>query len=60
MREIKIRLHKTKRTKGGLMEWCGSNRMAKYIHCRICHDACLRGVVRHDSEKIPDEVKASW
>ncbi len=33
--------------------------MADCIHCGICHDGCPKGAVRHDSEKIPDEVKAN-
>ena len=32
---------------------------ANCIRCGICHDACPKGAVRHDSEKIPDEVKAN-
>lgn len=33
--------------------------MSDCIHCGICHGACPPGAVRHDSEKIPDEVKAN-
>ena len=29
------------------------------IHCGKCHDVCPEEAVRHDSEKIPDEVKAN-
>jgi ferredoxin len=29
------------------------------IHCGMCHDGCDQKAVRHDSEKIPDEVKAN-
>lgn len=31
--------------------------MEKCIRCGKCHDACLQGAVRHDSERIPFEVK---
>ena len=27
------------------------------IHCGSCHDICDQEAVRHDSEKIPDEVR---
>lgn len=33
--------------------------MENCIHCGICHEVCPLGVVRHDSEKIPDEVEAN-
>jgi len=33
--------------------------MSNCIHCGICHDVCDQEAVRHDSEKIPDEVKAN-
>lgn len=29
------------------------------IHCGKCHDVCPEEAVRHDSEKIPEEVKAN-
>ena len=29
------------------------------IHCGKCHDVCPEEAVRHDSEKIPDKVKAN-
>ena len=29
------------------------------IHCGRCHDVCDQEAVRHDSEKIPDEVIAN-
>ncbi len=29
------------------------------IHCGICHDVCPQEAVRHDSEKIPEDVKAN-
>ncbi|MBS3735415.1 MAG: 4Fe-4S binding protein [Phycisphaerae bacterium] len=29
---------------------------AECIRCGICHDACPRQAVRHDSERIPQEV----
>jgi len=29
------------------------------IRCGKCHDVCPEEAVRHDSEKIPDEVKAN-
>ena len=29
------------------------------IRCGRCHDICDQEAVRHDSEKIPDEVKAN-
>ncbi|MDP8201833.1 MAG: 4Fe-4S binding protein [Candidatus Tenebribacter burtonii] len=33
--------------------------MVNCIHCGICHDICPKDAVKHDSEKIPDEVKAN-
>lgn len=33
--------------------------MADCIHCGICHSACPGGAVEHDSEKIPEEVRAN-
>jgi ferredoxin len=29
------------------------------IHCGRCHDVCDEEAVRHDSEKVPDEVKSN-
>lgn len=29
------------------------------IRCGTCHDICPQGAIRHDSEKIPDEIKAN-
>ena len=33
--------------------------MEECIHCGICHRVCSKEAVRHDSEKIPDDVKAN-
>jgi Fe-S-cluster-containing hydrogenase component 2 len=33
--------------------------MDECIRCGICHDACPQGAVRHDGEKIPEEVHAN-
>ena len=33
--------------------------MEDCIRCGLCHDVCPLELVRHDSEKIPDEVKAN-
>jgi len=33
--------------------------MTSCIHCGVCHSACPKGAVEHDSEKIPEEVKAN-
>jgi len=33
--------------------------MVNCIHCGICRDTCPISAVRHDSEKIPDEVKSN-
>jgi len=33
--------------------------MANCIHCGICHDACPEGAVRHDSERIEEEVETN-
>jgi len=29
----------------------------KCIRCGICHDVCPQNTVRHDSEKIPEEIQ---
>jgi len=29
------------------------------IHCGLCHGVCPEGAVKHDSELIPEEVKAN-
>jgi len=29
------------------------------IRCGVCHDVCPENAVRHDSERIPDEVEAN-
>jgi len=31
----------------------------KCIRCARCHDVCPEGAVRHDSERIPQEVEAN-
>jgi ferredoxin len=33
--------------------------MSDCIHCGRCHDVCDQEAVRHDSEKVSDEVKAN-
>ena len=33
--------------------------MAECIRCGICHDVCPQDAVRHDSEKVPDIIKAN-
>jgi len=33
--------------------------MAECIRCAICHDLCPQDAVRHDSEKVPDIIKAN-
>lgn len=33
--------------------------MEDCIRCGVCHAVCSMEAVRHDSEKIPDEVKAN-
>ena len=33
--------------------------MKECIHCGICHSVCPEEAVRHDSETIPDDVKAN-
>jgi len=34
----------------------GEINMEGCIHCGICHDICPENAIRHDSEKISDEV----
>ena len=29
------------------------------IRCAVCHDACTQDAVRHDGERIPEEVQAN-
>jgi ferredoxin len=31
--------------------------MENCIHCGVCHNACPEDAVKHDSEKIPDEIE---
>jgi len=33
--------------------------MDKCIHCGTCHSVCPQEAVRHDSEKIPENIKAN-
>jgi len=33
--------------------------MEKCIHCGTCHSVCPEEAVRHDSEKIPENIKAN-
>jgi ferredoxin len=33
--------------------------MRECIRCGTCHSVCLQEAVRHDGEKIPEEVKAN-
>lgn len=33
--------------------------MSGCIRCGICHDRCEQEAIRHDGEKIPDEVEAN-
>ena len=33
--------------------------MSHCIHCGVCHGVCPEGAVKHDSEKVPDEIKAN-
>jgi len=32
---------------------------SKCIRCGVCHDVCPSDAVRHDGEKIPEEVKSN-
>ncbi len=29
------------------------------IRCGVCHDVCTVGAVRHDSERVPEEIAAN-
>ena len=31
--------------------------MEECIYCGTCHSVCVQGAVRHDGEKIPEDVK---
>jgi Fe-S-cluster-containing hydrogenase component 2 len=33
--------------------------MQECIHCGTCHSVCPQEAVRHDSEKIPDNVRSN-
>ncbi|MCK4859469.1 MAG: 4Fe-4S binding protein [Candidatus Omnitrophica bacterium] len=33
--------------------------MAECIHCGTCHVICSQEAVRHDSEKIPEEIRTN-
>ena len=33
--------------------------MENCIRCGLCHSVCPEGAVKHDSEKIPEEVQAN-
>jgi len=33
--------------------------MENCIRCGVCHDVCPQESVRHDSEKIPEEIEAN-
>jgi len=33
--------------------------MTECIHCGICHTVCPNDAVRHDSERIPDDVRTN-
>jgi formate hydrogenlyase subunit 6/NADH:ubiquinone oxidoreductase subunit I len=33
--------------------------MVTCIHCGLCHDACPVDAVRHDSERIPEEISVN-
>jgi len=33
--------------------------MDECIRCGICHNVCPEQAVRHDSEKVPEEIKAN-
>lgn len=32
---------------------------SKCIRCGVCHDVCANDAVRHDGERIPEEVEAN-
>jgi ferredoxin len=33
---------------------------SKCIRCGVCHDVCSDDAVRHDGERVPEEVEANW
>ncbi|MFW6141235.1 MAG: DUF362 domain-containing protein [Candidatus Saliniplasma sp.] len=33
--------------------------MGDCIHCGLCHGVCPQDAVKHDSDKIPDEIEAN-
>jgi ferredoxin len=33
--------------------------MAGCIRCGVCHDICAEGAVKHDSEKIPEDIESN-
>lgn len=33
--------------------------MSNCIHCGVCHEICPQETIRHDSEKIPDDIKTN-
>ena len=33
---------------------------SKCIRCGICHEVCMHDAVRHDGEKIPEEVESNF
>ncbi len=42
------------------MEDCKAKiNMEQCIHCGTCHSVCPRGAIKHDSEKIPEEIKTN-
>jgi ferredoxin len=42
-----------------MVEGKASINMEECIHCGTCHSVCPNEAVRHDSEKIPENVKAN-
>jgi Fe-S-cluster-containing hydrogenase component 2 len=42
-----------------MVEGKASINMEECIHCGTCHSVCPNEAVRHDSEKIPDNIKAN-
>ena len=39
--------------------WKAEIDMDGCIHCGTCHSICSEDAVRHDSEKVPDRIKAN-